>query len=202
MPKGSVSKKREGWLVAIAVADIVLVFFCIGWFYWDELNEGESVSATIRNLSLVAGALIAIVLAVWRSVIANRQVAAAHTQVETGLEQTRIAQESLLRDRYQRATEMLGHESAVVRIGGVQALTLLAIQDPDTYHHPVWQLLTTLTDLPKNDLERESRVDSIVASDALRVLQEIEREEREPTLEEVDLVPPHSDDPRYRRGYL
>jgi hypothetical protein len=181
--------------VAVVLVLLVIVTAAIGLAYqfWDVLTRCESTSAILRNLSLALGVPIGIVLALWRSTIANRQASAAHKQVATGLEQTRLAQESLLTDRFQRAAEMLGHESPVVRIGGVQALTLLAGQHMDAYYHPVWQLLTTFAEVPRDDWESSSGSDVQVASDALRWLEEIRRGERQVT-DMMDLVPDHNSD--------
>ena len=179
--------------VVLALLAILAVSICLAHYFWDVLARDESPSAALRNLSLALGVPIGIVLALWRSTIANRQASAAHKQVATGLEQTRLAQESLLTDRFQRAAEMLGHKSAVVRIGGVQALTLLAGQHMDAYYHPVWQLLTTFAEVPRDDWESSSGRDIQVASDALRWLEEIRRGERQVT-EMLDLVPDHNSD--------
>ena len=179
--------------VVLALLAISTVSIGLAHHFWDVLSNGESPSATLRNLSLALGVPIGIVLALWRSTIANRQASAAHKQVATGLEQTRLAQESLLTDRFQRAAEMLGHKSAVVRIGGVQALTLLAGQHMDAYYHPVWQLLTTFVEVPGDDCESSSGSDVQVASDALRWLEEIRRGERQVT-EMMDLVPDQNSD--------
>ena len=51
-------------------------------------------------------------LAVWRSIVAERQ---ADT-----------AQQSLLNERYQKGAEMLGNEVLSVRMGGIYALGRLA----------------------------------------------------------------------------
>lgn len=179
--------------VVLALLAILAVSIGLAHHFWDVLANGESTGATLRNLSLALGVPIGIVLALWRSTIANRQASAAHKQVATGLEQTRLAQESLLTDRFQRAAEMLGHKSPVVRIGGVQALTLLAGQHMDAYYHPVWQLLTTFAEVPRDEWESSSGSDVQVASDALRWLEEIRRGERQVT-EMLDLVPHHNSD--------
>ena len=179
--------------VVLALLATLAVSVGLAHHFWDVLSNGESASAALRNLSLALGVPIGIVLALWRSTIANRQASAAHKQVEAGLEQTRLAQESLLTDRFQRAAEMLGHRSAVVRIGGVQALTLLAGQHMDAYYHPVWQLLTTFVEVPRDDCESSSGSDVQVASDALRWLEEIDRGESQIT-DMMDLVPDQNSD--------
>lgn len=189
----------EVCLVVIAVVAICLAFSFVGFYLWDTLNEGESVSATLRNLSLVSGAFIAIVLSLWRSTIANRQAVAAHKQVEIGLQQAATAQEGLLCDRFQRAAEMLGHDVVAVRIGGVQALSELAVQNMDRYYITVANLLTAFTMCPP-DAGSSSDTDWSdvqVATDAIGMLREL-REGRIEVSEVFDLVPHQSSLGRHR----
>lgn len=128
-------------IVLFVILVICLTAIGIGHFFWRELVEDEPVSSVLRNLGLLAGVPIAIVLALWRSAIASWQASAAYKQVETALQQTAIAQEGLLRNRFQRAAEMLGHDSIAVRIGGVQSLAELAAQHMDQYYVTVANLL-------------------------------------------------------------
>ena len=67
-------------------------------------------------------------LAVWRSMVAQRQA--------------EIAQRGLLADRYQRAVEMLSHDLDSMRIGGIHALVDLTREDPDEYKGKVVKLLS------------------------------------------------------------
>ena len=74
----------------------------------------------VRNLGLVVAGMIAIPLAVWRAVVAQRQA-------ET-------ARRSLLNERDQKAAEMLGSALLSVRLGGIYALQTLAAEHPPHYH--------------------------------------------------------------------
>ena len=97
--------------------------------FWDALHmDGYPPSATIRNVFLTGGTPLAIGLAVWRSMVAQRQV--------------KVAQRGLLADRYQRAVEMTGHELASIRMGGIQALRELAFDHSDEYR---WKVLNFLS---------------------------------------------------------
>ena len=189
----------EVCLVVIALVAICLASFFVGFYLWDTLNEGESVSATLRNLSLVSGAFIAIVLSLWRSTIANRQAVAAHKQVEIGLQQAATAQEGLLCDRFQRAAEMLGHDVVAVRIGGVQALSELAVQNMDRYYVTVANLLTAFTMCPPDAVSSSDTdwSDVQVATDAIEMLREF-REGRIEVSQVFDLVPHQSPLRRHR----
>ena len=77
------------------------------WRYWDNLgSDMESLSTTIRNVALVIGGSAAILLALWRSRVAERQAASAEG--------------SLLNERYQKGAEMLG--SPLSRFGLVVSM--------------------------------------------------------------------------------
>ena len=116
---------------------VLAVFGLLAIVFRDWLQTGpeglESGSTTLRNLSLVIAALIALPLAVWRSKVAERQADAAQRQVET-------AEQGLLNERYQRGAEMLGSEVLTVRLGGIYALQHLAEEKPDQYHIQIMQL--------------------------------------------------------------
>ena len=114
----------------------VLAAFGVSFCFWDAFHGPEqSASATIRNLILSWGAPFATGLAVWRSLIAQRQSEAAQKQAE-------IAQRGLLSDRYQRVVAMLGHDLDSMRIGGIHALVNIAREHPDEYRSEVVKLLS------------------------------------------------------------
>ena len=122
-----------GVIIAVAIAIVIYVFVAIdiSVSFWDFFVKN---SETIRNLALGWGALLAIGLALWRSMVAHMQAEAAQKQAE-------IAQGGLLADRYQRAVEMLGHDLDSLRIGGIHALVDLAREHPDEYQRRVVILL-------------------------------------------------------------
>ena len=105
-------------LVLLAIASVALTFVFWGWL--------GSNSATLRNVVLVAAAVAALPLALWRSRIAERQ---ADT-----------AQRGLLNERYQKGAEMLGSDVLSVRLGGIYALQNLAEEHPGQYHVRVMRL--------------------------------------------------------------
>ena len=117
--------------VKIASAIVVLYVLAAGgvsFCFWEVFSKGEpSISATIRNLVLIWGAPLATGLAVWRSMVAQKQV--------------EIAQRGLLSDRYQRAVEMLGHDLASIRLGGILALENTALEHYKEYGEVVNKLL-------------------------------------------------------------
>ena len=107
-------------------------------------SEGESLSATIRNISVVVGGIVAIMLATWRSTIADRQANAARQQTE-------IAQRGLLNERYQKGAEMLGSPILPVRMAGLYALQRLTQDHPDAYHTQIMALLCAFIRNPTRD---------------------------------------------------
>ena len=109
------------------ILSIIALAGVVSFYLRDDLDM-------LRNFILIAGTPVAIVLAVWRSSIAQRQSEAAQKQVE-------IAQGGLLSNRYQRAIEMLGNDLLSVRVGGVRALKNLALEHYDEYQEEVLELL-------------------------------------------------------------
>ena len=114
----------------------------------------ESNSTTVRNIGFIIAGALALVFAVWRGVLAQRQARTAELQAETALRQTdaaqlqvessqrqtEIAQQGLLNERYQKGAEMLGSEVLAVRLGGIYALQRLAEEHPGQYHVQIMEL--------------------------------------------------------------
>ena len=126
----------------------VLIVGALSWALWCNMdwvvkgpNGRESGSTTLRNLGLVIGGVIAIGLAIWRSIVADRQAKTAHHQAETAQRQAKIAEGGLRNERYQKSAEMLGSEVLSVRLGGIYALQRLAEEDPEQYHVQIMRLL-------------------------------------------------------------
>ena len=163
------------WFAVVAVVLLVagIVASVVFWdcleVFWDWLTDGESGSATIRNLGLVLAAIIALPLAIWRSVVADRQASAAQRQAET-------AQQSLLNDRYERGTEMLGNDVLAVRLGGIFTLARLAEEHPEQYHIQVIELLCAFLRHPTKDtpIEYGSESDGDQDEQARRIRADVE----------------------------
>ena len=120
------------------IAGIVLVLvtsLSLAWCYWEELRgDQESLSATVRNVGVVIGGVIAILFAVWRILVADRQAA--------------TSQRGLLNERCQQGAEMLGSKALSVRLGGIYALARLAREDPGDYHTQILTLLCAFVRKP------------------------------------------------------
>ena len=125
------------WWIA-GIATVLVTSISLSWYFWDELgNDNESLSSTIRNVGLLIGGIIAMLLAVWRSRVAERQ---ANT-----------AQQRLLNERSERGTEMLGNDVLSVRLGGIVALARLAKEHPEEYHVQIMESLCAFIRRPSKD---------------------------------------------------
>ena len=122
------------WITSII--GVLILGVLTSWWLWDELRQypRETLSTTFRNLALIIGGVMALLLAVWRSRVSERQSLASQQQAAT-------AQQSLLNERYERGAEMLGSEVLSVRMGGIYALQKLAEEHPDQYHVQIIRLL-------------------------------------------------------------
>ena len=143
-------ESRAFWIataVALPSVAIVLSIVC-----WDWLSGSESGSTTIRNVGLVIAGLVALPLAIWRGIVADRQSAAARRQAEA-------AQLSLLNERYQKGAEMLGSEVLSVRLGGIYALERLASEHPQQYHLQTMKLFCSFVRNPTGQLAIDADLD-------------------------------------------
>ena len=129
------------WDGALWVALIVFTLaigVTLSWVYWEDLRGSQdSLSTTIRNVALVMGGVIAILLAMWRSKVAERQAT--------------TSQQGLLNERYQKGAEMLGSAALSVRLGGIYALQRRAEEQPEKYHVLVMSLLYAFARVPTSD---------------------------------------------------
>ena len=142
-------ESRRFWVTASAV--VLAVEFLLSIVFWDWLSGDESASTTIRNIGFIMAGSVALPLAIWRGVVADKQAGAAQRQAETALEQTDTAQRSLLNERYQRGAEMLGSAVLSVRMGGIYALARLAKEHPEEYHIQIMELLCSFVRHPTED---------------------------------------------------
>ena len=146
---------------------LLVAAVCVIWIKCPEwLTSGESASTTLRNMGLLVAAAIGLPLAIWRSVIAERQAEAARRQSE-------IAMRNLLNERFQEGAAMLGNiDIGSVRIGGVHALARLASEYPEEFHLPVMQLFSAfVVDRTRSDAKEQGRT----------VITSIERAREEPS---------------------
>lgn len=121
------------WWITGAAAALALGTL-LSWVFWEDLRgDDEPLSATVRNLGLVIGGVIAVLLALWRSRVSERQATTAQEQAD-------IAQRGLLNERYQKGADMLGSPVLSVRLGGIYALQRLAAEHSEEYHIQIMRL--------------------------------------------------------------
>ena len=121
------------WIL-IVIALLLVAEAVLSIMYWCWLSDGESGSTTIRNLGFVIVAIIGLLLALWRSIVAQQQ--------------SETAQRGLLNERYQKGAEMLGSKVLPVRLGGIYALARLAREHPGDYHTQIMSLFCALVRHP------------------------------------------------------
>ena len=153
---GAVLRVVRGNLAVILPATIAIaaaVGLC--WAFWGWLQTAEeSNSATLRNVALIATAVIGLPLALWRSLVAQRQANAAQRQADTAQRQADTAQRGLLNERYQRGAEMLGSIVLSARLGGIYALENLAREHPQQYARQILGLFCAFARHPTEDADR------------------------------------------------
>ena len=109
----AVETGRGGQIALVCTVGFLVLAGVVSVGSWEFFKQEAE---TIRNLILLWGAPLALGLALWRSLVAQRQAT--------------VAEKRVLEARYQRAVEMLSHDFISVRIGGIHALRNLAREHP------------------------------------------------------------------------
>ena len=159
------------WLALVAFVLVCSVLLPAAGWDWLRSGEsgsgGESNSTTIRNVGFLIAGMLALVFAVWRGVLLQRQAATAERQSET-------LQQGLLNERYQKGAEMLGCGVLTVRLGGIYALQRLAEEHPEQHHIQAMRLLCAFLRLPTKDQSLESGQAAIEPGTLLGIRQDVE----------------------------
>ncbi len=112
--------------------------------HWDWLQGGTENTGnadTVRSVALVVGGIVAIVTALWRSIVAETQATAATQQSQTG-------ERVYLNERYRQAASMLGDNELPVRLAGIFALERLAEDHPGEFRLEAIKLLIEFVRTP------------------------------------------------------
>ena len=140
----------------------------------------------MRNLAIVIGGLIAGLLAVWRSRVAEKQAnvaqeqaSVASRQAATAAEQSATNLESFLNGRYEHGIQLLSNESASSRQGGIDVLKRLAREHPDRYHNQVTQRLCDFLRNPDGIILSKGEIRSAFNAIGLRSKDDMLRERTE-----------------------
>ena len=136
------------WIwVTVLVALVLFVGSALSYRHWDWLaSSTESGSTTVRNIALIVAGFVALILALWRGAIGERQASAAEQAVLDG--------------RYQRGIEMLASDSLSARLGGIYSLRNLAESQPEQYHIQIMRVFCAFVRHPppydSGEAERDS----------------------------------------------
>ena len=163
MLRGFLREFGVGQVIALVVVILcIVVGVALGWDWLRRGGGAESNGETLRNVILAVGAVVALVLAVWRSCVAERQAGTAQRQAAAAQQQVDMAQQQaagaqqqaaaaqqqadaarrgLTRERFQKGVEMIGSPVLYVRLGGIYALGDLAKRYPRGYHVQVMHVL-------------------------------------------------------------
>ena len=147
-------------IVAGILSAGTVVVLALVVMFWEWLSDGESGSTTVRNVALVLAGVVALPLAIWRSMVADRQA--------------KTAQQSLLNERYQKGAEMLGSDVLSVRLAGIYALRRLAAEHLQQYHIQVMRLFCAFVRLPTRDQSLEFGQAPIQPGTLLGIRQDVE----------------------------
>ena len=124
---------RKAMRVSIAVlvpAGVLTLIFheAIGeWIIWLVENEGGSISAIVQSIVLVIATVVGLPLALWRSIVADRQS-------KTAIEQSKTARLSLLNEQFRQGVAMLTGPQLRERLGGISVLEQLAKESVGSHH--------------------------------------------------------------------
>ena len=146
--------KSPGFWIGVAVVGVVAVGIVLSAVYWDWLQRGignSNNAESVRNIALVLGGVAAILMALWRSLVAERQATVAQKQSET-------AERAYVNERYRQAASMLGDRELPVRLGGVLALERLAGDHPTEFRREAEGLLTEFVRSPPALQEPQPKV--------------------------------------------
>ena len=136
----------DGFWYIVGIGAVLIVGVYLSSVFWEDLRgHRDSPSTTVRNVGLVIGGIVAILLAVWRSRVAERQAA--------------TSQQGLLNERYQKGAEMLGSNVLSVRLGGIYALERLATENPEQYHVQIIKLFCAYVRHPVKGEGSQSKID-------------------------------------------
>ena len=132
---------------------IVTVFCIVGIVYFFEdiwnwsarvtENPNESNSAILRNLVLIIAPVVALLLALWRLSIADRQ--------------SKIAQQHLHNDKFQKGLDLLDNPSLTIRMGGITGLQNLSLESMENHHLQIMRLFSHFVRYPPKYADDEPK---------------------------------------------
>ena len=145
METGAVRGLLRGRGAPLSALLVSILGVCLTVHYWCWLtgHGSESPGATVRNVALVIAAPVTLILALWRSRVAQRQAD--------------IAYRALHDESYRAAVGMLEHQRLFVRLGGIDTLLQLARAYPAEFHRRVVHILAAFVRHPPPQDKEEQR---------------------------------------------
>ena len=141
------------------VTVIVALSCTVGIVYLEDIwnwsariteNQNESNSAILRNLVLIIAPVVALILALWRLSIADRQSKIANLQQKS-------AQQHFLNDRFQKGIDMLVDPSLTIRLGGIASLQNLSLESMENHHLQIMGLFSHFVRYPPKYADDEPK---------------------------------------------
>ena len=192
------------WVPATLTVLVVCGVLCC--LFWDRLNSiteirteeletgvktirtetVESNSTTIRNVGLVVGGIVAVMLAMWRSLVAQRQAdatlrqaSAVFFQAKTAERQSTTALRNFLNERYEQGSSKLGSDDPTVRMEGIDMLERPAREHPSEYHVQVIKRLSLFVRTSVSSLRLREEVAAAMAAIGSRSKEDVAFEDNE-----------------------
>lgn len=144
---------------ALFVTVIVALSCIVGIVYLEDIwnwsariteNQNESNSAILRNLVLIIAPVVALILALWRLSIADRQSKIADLQQKT-------AQQHLHNDQFQKGFDLLDNPSLTMRLGGIRGLQNLSFESMENHHLQIMELFSYFVRYPPKYADDEPK---------------------------------------------
>lgn len=149
---------RPVWITSLL---ILLTAALVTFLLWDDLYAREEATAIVRNVGLVAGGLIAGVIAIWRGSLASERIT--------------VAQQEQYHTRFQKACESLfrqGRQNSHIRLAGIRAFGHLTRDAPELAEDIHEVLVNFIGDLQKGENDvREFHAAQIGAQQACDFLE-------------------------------
>ena len=137
--------RPPAWFVITTFLGVLAFIAVVITMVWDDLGNPIEVSRAeaVRNLVLVAGGIVALIIAVWRSRAAQDQV--------------RVNEQERLDRRFYTGVSLLSEKETVSRLAGIRMLGQLAKLEPKLFRDDVILVLCEFacnpTAIDKSDVE-------------------------------------------------
>lgn len=115
--------------------------------FWGS-PAGKTLSEVVRNLGLLALAIVALPFAVWRAWVSHREAETRQQLAKIAQQQTAQAEQGQITDRFAKSVELLGSNNPTVRTGAIFALGRIAQDSVERDHIPVMQILSNFVRYP------------------------------------------------------